>query len=162
MNVTPEFVSKHTEKMWQEAIEKYGSEYSVPSDVAGHISEIYRALHVVRISSDSGNLVRALESYSISEKAIKEVVTDILKVKSAIKSLTVEERTPKKKRADKWGAFLEWAKKHPYEEFTTDELVKVSGFSYPTTLKYIQQSPAFTKIKKGRWEVKNLEELTRR
>jgi hypothetical protein len=29
------------------------------------------------------------------------------------------------------------------------------GFSYPTTLKYVQESPVFRKVKKGLWEVRD-------
>lgn len=61
------------------------------------------------------------------------------------------------KRADKYDALLSWARDHVYEEFTTEELVEVSGFSYPTTLKFLQDSPTFRKVKKGLWEVRDAE-----
>jgi len=59
------------------------------------------------------------------------------------------------KRADKYEALLEWAKDHLFEQFTTEQIVEVSGFSYPTTLKFLQESPTFRKVKKGLWEVRD-------
>jgi hypothetical protein len=59
------------------------------------------------------------------------------------------------KRADKYDALLEWAKDHLFEQFTTEELVEQSGFSYATTLKFLQESPTFRKIKKGLWEIRD-------
>lgn len=61
------------------------------------------------------------------------------------------------RRADKYDALLDWAKDHLFEQFTTDQLVEVSGFSYPTTLKFLQESPTFRKIKKGIWEIRDAE-----
>lgn len=59
------------------------------------------------------------------------------------------------KRADKYDALLDWAKDHLFEQFTTEQIVEVSGFSYPTTLKFLQESPTFRKVKKGLWEVRD-------
>ena len=59
------------------------------------------------------------------------------------------------KRSDKYGALLAWASEHLFEQFTTEQIVEVSGFSYPTTLKFLQESPSFRKVKKGLWEVRD-------
>lgn len=59
------------------------------------------------------------------------------------------------KRSDKYDALLEWAKDHLFEQFTTEQIVEVSGFSYQTTLKFLQESPTFRKVKKGLWEVRD-------
>ena len=59
------------------------------------------------------------------------------------------------KRADKYDALLEWASDHLFEQFTTEQIVEISGFSYPTTLKFLQESPTFRKVKKGLWEVRD-------
>lgn len=61
------------------------------------------------------------------------------------------------KRSDKYDALLAWAKDRLFEQFTTEQIVEVSGFSYPTTLKFLQQSPTFRKIKKGLWEIRDPE-----
>ena len=57
--------------------------------------------------------------------------------------------------ADKYDALLEWASDHLFEQFTTEQIVEISGFSYPTTLKFLQESPTFRKVKKGLWEVRD-------
>lgn len=59
------------------------------------------------------------------------------------------------KRSDKYDALLAWAGDHLFEQFTTEQIVEVSGFSYPTTLKFIQESPTFRKVKKGLWEIRD-------
>jgi hypothetical protein len=59
------------------------------------------------------------------------------------------------KRSDKYDAFIDWSKAHLFEQYTTEQLVEISGFSYPTTLKFIQDSPVFRKIKKGLWEIRD-------
>jgi hypothetical protein len=61
-------------------------------------------------------------------------------------------------RAGKYVAFETWAKSHDGEQFTTEQLVEVSGFSHQTTLKYLADSLIFTKVKKGLWEVRNIAE----
>ena len=61
------------------------------------------------------------------------------------------------KRSDKYDALLAWASEHLFEQFTTEQIVEVSGFSYPTTLKFIQESPTFRKVKKGLWEIRDAE-----
>jgi ATP-dependent exoDNAse (exonuclease V) beta subunit len=67
----------------------------------------------------------------------------------------VVEEVRVEKRADKWDAFLKWSTQHHFEQFTTEQLAEQSGFSYQTTLKYLQESPTFRKIKKGLWEVRD-------
>lgn len=59
------------------------------------------------------------------------------------------------KRSDRYDALLDWSKDHLFEQFTTEQIVEISGFSYPTTLKFIQESPTFRKVKKGLWEVRD-------
>jgi hypothetical protein len=77
-------------------------------------------------------------------------------VPSATLSVLLEENTQAfTKRADKYDALLEWASDHLFEQFTTEQIVEISGFSYPTTLKFLQESPTFRKVKKGLWEVRD-------
>jgi len=61
-------------------------------------------------------------------------------------------------RAGKYAAFETWARSHDGEQFTTEQLVEVSGFSHQTTLKYLSDSLFFMKVKKGLWEVRNIAE----
>jgi hypothetical protein len=62
---------------------------------------------------------------------------------------------PKVSRSDQYKAFEQWASEHDSEQFTTEQLVEVSGFSYQTTLKFIDGSTYFRRIKKGLYECRN-------
>jgi hypothetical protein len=49
---------------------------------------------------------------------------------------------------DKWATFDAWTKEHQAEQFTTEQLVEIAGFSYPTVLKYVSESPLLAKSKR--------------
>lgn len=156
-SVTDNSIDSIHYKMWEEAIEQYGDKFKVPRDVAQRISDHTRALYVLQSwnkETSKGSPVRMLVSYGIPESIINEVAPQYCGVKlDEEKSVVDEVRT--EKRADKWDAFIKWANQHHFEQFTTEELTEQSGFSYPTTLKYLQESPTFRKIKKGVWEVRD-------
>jgi hypothetical protein len=59
------------------------------------------------------------------------------------------------KRVDKYDSFIDWTKDKLFEQYTTEALVEVAGFSYPTVLKFVQDSPYFRKVKKGLWEIRD-------
>ena len=143
-------------KMWDEAISQFGDAYRVPREVSQKISDFTRALHVLQVweREKNGNPVRTLISYGIPQSTISEVAPQYCGVKLDDEKSVVEE-VRSEKRADKWDSFLKWANQHHFEQFTTEQLTEKSGFSYPTTLKYLQESPTFRKIKKGVWEVRD-------
>lgn len=144
-------------KMWDEAIAEYGDKFRVPREVSQKISDYTRALHVLYIwnrDAGKGNPVRQLVSYGIPESIITEVAPIYCGV-TFDEDVSVVEEVRVEKRADKWDAFLKWASQHHFEQFTTEQLAEQSGFSYQTTLKYLQESPTFRKIKKGLWEVRD-------
>ena len=58
-------------------------------------------------------------------------------------------------RSQRYTAFVNWARAHDGEQFTTEQLVEQAGFSYQTTLKFIDSHPNFNKIKKGLYECRN-------
>ena len=66
----------------------------------------------------------------------------------------VKESAPVK-RADKWKILEDWAKTNTYQEVSTEKVMEISGFSYPTVLNYIKTSPYFRKIQRGQWEVRD-------
>lgn len=143
-------------KMWEEAVSEYGDAFSVPREVSQKISDFTRALHVLQVweREKNGSPVKMLISYGIPEATISEIAPQYCGVKlDEDKSVVDEVRT--EKRADKWDAFLKWANQHHFEQFTTEQLTEKSGFSYPTALKYLQESPTFRKIKKGTWEIRD-------
>ncbi len=143
-------------KMWDKAIEEHGDKFSVPSQVSQSISDHMRALWVLGVwnrDGAKGSPVRTMLSYSLPESVIADVSSEYCGIDVDEESVAGEVKT--EKRADKWDAFLKWANQHHFEQYTTEQLMEQCGFSYPTTLKYIQESPTFRKIKKGLWEVRD-------
>ena len=145
----------HTSR-WAKAIDEFGDKYSVPREVAQSISDYTRALHVLQVwnrDGAKGSPVRAMFSYSLPEAVIAEISNEYCGIEVDEDSVAGEAKT--EKRADKWDSFLKWANQHHFEQFTTEQLMEQCGFSYPTTLKYVQESPTFRKVKKGLWEVRD-------
>lgn len=154
--ITDELINELHKQLWDEATKEYGSKYKVPPDVMYEIGEKYRALMVIQYDRKNGDSAKnpfiALGYYSIQPQIAEWVVREycgIQEVKEAKKALVVE------KRADKWDSFLKWANQHHFEQFTTEQLMEQCGFSYQTTLKYIQVSPTFRKLKRGLWEIRD-------
>lgn len=145
------------EEMWGEAINEYGSQFTVPRDVSQAISDYTRAMHVLQIwkrDGGKGSPIRMMSSYSIPEAVIADVANEYCGIELDEDSVVEEVKT--EKRADKWNAFLGWAKDKVFEQFTTDQLVEISGFSYQTTLKFVSENPTFRKVKRGLWEVRDV------
>jgi hypothetical protein len=151
MNITLEQIKELHTSLWDNAVEEYGDKFKVPFEVIHEMSQQTRALYVLQTWNGSGNPARYLASYSIPTDVITETVS-----KYCNETVTEEELlTPRPRRADKYDALIDWAKEHLFEQFTTEQLMEVSGFSYQTTLKFIQESPTFRKIKKGLWEIRD-------
>lgn len=156
-SISESHVDSVHKKMWDEAVAEHGDKFLVPREVSQKISDYTRALHVLYIwnrDAGKGNPVRQLISYGIPEAVIAEVAPIYCGV-TFDEEVSVVEEVRTEKRADKWDAFLKWANQHHFEQYTTEQLTEQSGFSYPTTLKYLQESPTFRKIKKGLWEVRD-------
>ena len=149
--ITIEHINAVHKSMWEDAIERHGDEFKVPSDEVNRISQQTRALYVLMGWNGTGSPARLLSSYSIPTDIITDLVAEYYDETVAVEELT----TPRPKRADKYDAMLDWAKGHLFEQYTTEQLVEISGFSYPTTLKFLQDSPTFRKVKKGLWEVRD-------
>ena len=60
-------------------------------------------------------------------------------------------------RKGKYRAFEQWAMAHDREQFTTEQLMEVSGFSRATVLKFIDANPIFLKLKRGLYECRDIE-----
>ena len=151
--ITTEHINEVHRSLWEDAVERYGDKFKVPSDEINRMSTHIRALYVLQGWNGSGNLARHLSTYSIPAEVIADIVSEYCdEVLDANELLT-----PRPRRADKYDALLAWSKDHLFEQFSTEQLVEVSGFSYPTTLKFLQESPTFRKVKKGLWEVRDAE-----
>lgn len=153
--ITDELVREVNRNMWDEARTQYGEDWQVPRDVRTHINEFCRALYVLQKwqnEGGTGNPTKTLTSHSVYPEVIVEVMRDYCSMDiDSVDDVVI--RT--EKRADKYGAFVDWTKEHLFEQYTTEQLVSISGFSYPTTLKFLQESPVFRKIKKGLWEIRD-------
>lgn len=153
--ITQEIIKTTHKKLWDAAREEYGNSFKVPHESIFKINETIRALNVLLIwqrEGSSGSPVKFLNTYSVHSEIMIEVTRDFcaINIESAEDIILKTE-----KRSNKYDAFNEWAKSHIFEQYTTEQLVEQSGFSYPTILKYIQESPSFRKIKKGLWEIRD-------
>jgi hypothetical protein len=154
--ITESSIASIHNSRWADAIEEFGDKFTVPRDVSQGISDYTRALHVLHIwnrDGAKGSPIRTMFSYSLPDAVIAEVSNEYCGIQVDEDSVVDEVKT--EKRADKWDAFLKWANQHHFEQFTTEQLQEQCGFSYPTTLKYVQDSPSFRKVKKGLWEVRD-------
>jgi len=154
--ITESSIASIHNSRWADAIEEIGDKFTVPRDVSQGISDYTRALHVLHIwnrDGAKGSPIRTMFSYSLPDAVIAEVSNEYCGIQVDEDSVVDEVKT--EKRADKWDAFLKWANQHHFEQYTTEQLMEQCGFSYPTTLKYVQDSPTFRKIKKGLWEIRD-------
>ena len=151
MSITTQHINDVHNSLWEEAVDKYGDKFSVPFEVIYEISTRTRALYVLQGWNGAGNPARHLATYSIPTDVITDVVAEYCDEIISEDDLL----SPRPRRADKYEALLSWAGEHLFEQFTTDQLVEQSGFSYPTTLKFLQESPTFRKLKKGLWEIRD-------
>jgi hypothetical protein len=153
-NFTIDLVHEENEKLYKAFHKKY------PTDKArleaqsewSAIQETVRGLYVMEKwnrEGRSGSPVSLLSFYSMPTETMNNFISTYLPNFSD--DVTGIVKTEKRK--DKWSNFDAWSKEHQGEQFTTDHLTEVAGFSYQTVLKYISESPLFGKIKKGIWEV---------
>lgn len=141
--------------MWQAEITKYGSASLVPEETVQYMSDHIRAMYVIQLwqkEGANGSAVKFMKSYSLPEITMAEIAERYCGIESADE---IEKELKTERRVDKWGSFISWAKTVVFEQFTTEQLCEKSGFSYQTTLKYLQESPVFRKIQKGLWEVRD-------
>lgn len=156
MNFTTDFTNAENERLYKEFHKKYKSDaerISHPAELAV-IQETVRGLCVMekwQSEGSNGNPITMLRHYSMLTSVLPSFIATYLPQYAQ----EDKEIVRPEKRRDKWGAFDKWAKEHQGEQYTTDELVEVAGFSYQTALKYISESPLFVKVKKGLWQVAN-------
>ena len=141
---------------WDEAGNKYGDMFAIPNDRKFAIAEYERALHVLTVwkrEGEKGNPARTLAAYGVNESLILEIVAQWCDMRITEEDVT--DSMKKEKRSDKYDAFIDWSKDKVGEQYTTETLVEVAGFSYITVLKFLGESPHFRKIKKGIWEIRD-------
>lgn len=152
LEVTVDFIRAEGARLYKDFYGKYGYGMGVVehADEQGRIGDYLRGLYILmQARIDGGNVVSSLRHGNVLSSTM-EMLAPFLG------DVTPEEVTARpEKRADKYDAFVEWAETHLFEQFTTEQLVEQSGFSYPTTLKFLQESPTFRKVKKGLWEIRD-------
>lgn len=149
--ITSALISETHKEMWAELVKKHKTAFAVPFDEIMRVNEVLRGMNVLMLWQKDGSVGRtalgALSAYSVMNDAV-EILIKNLHIKHEVRDV---EKTEKRK--DKWQAFEEWAKENRGQQFTTEQLVEQSGFSYQTTLKFVSESPLFTKVKKGIWNI---------
>lgn len=150
MKITDDFITEEHQKLWFDAVAQYGEDYLVPSPVLQGINNRIRALYCLQKWDGAGSLASFLSTYMVNPEVVADLV-DQLPQKT--RGATPAETSPK--REDRYKVVIEWSKAHVGEEFTTEDLVEISTFSYPTMLKFLQESPHFRKVKKGLWQVRD-------
>lgn len=127
--------------------------YRIPQDELNRASEYVRALYCLQQWQKEGssqNPLVYLNHYMVNSEVAIEVVVKYVGEKSVVKK---ENLVKPQKRASKWGAFMDWAKQNEGKTFTTEQLVKKSGFSYQTTLNFVNSTPEFIKVKRGSYKI---------
>lgn len=151
MNTTP-LTHEEAERRYKEGIQrledKYGSVFRAPSDEVRENSERLRAFHVIQ--KYGGSITRQVLSQYMIPPSIAEAVL------AECGGDGVTTVAPKVTRADQYKSLEKWACEHDSEQFTTEQIVEVSGFSYQTTLRFIDGNPHFHKVKRGLYECRNV------
>lgn len=153
--ITPDSLKMEMQERWSEIRNEYGDLWLSPSDVRFSQGEYERAMHVLLLwknEGEKGSPIRMLRSYGVMEAIIVDAISRWCDMTISPDDLA-EVKT--EKRADKYDAFIDWTKDKLFEQYTTEALVEVAGFSYPTVLKFLQESPNFRKVKKGIWEIRD-------
>lgn len=152
--ITLESINDFMSNEWEKASNTHGDVHNVPSDERWTLGEMERAMHVLHVwnrEGASGNPVRMLRAYGVGESLIIELIARWCDMEVTEENLDVKTE----KRADKYNSFIEWTKDKIGEQYTTDALVEVAGFSYITVLKFLSESLHFRKVKKGLWEIRD-------
>lgn len=126
---------------------RYGSLFRAPSEEIRENSERLRAFYVIQ--KYGGSITRHILSQYMVPPSIAEAVL------AEVGGEGIADVGRKMTRADQYKAFEKWASEHDSEQYTTDQLVAESGFSYQTTLRFIDGNPHFHKIKKGLYECRD-------
>jgi hypothetical protein len=161
-NFTIDLVTEENSKLHKEFQKKYSKNKNSQQarNESMFIQEAVRGLYVLEKwnrEGRNGSPLAMLKFYSMPEEVMKRFVETYL---PEVKEKVSEAAKPEK-RKDKWSSFDSWAKEHQGEQFTTEQLTEIAGFSYQTVLKYISESPLVKKIKKGIWEISITPERTK-
>jgi hypothetical protein len=155
MNFTVAFALDEHARLYAEYNKKYPTtkEQYDHWDERTKIAEIVRGLYVLEIWQRDGFVgspIAMLRRYSLqSMESFIDNYLSHLEIEAS--ALDMGSRMPR--RQEKYDAFDKWAKENRNQEYSTEQLVEISGFSYQTTLRHLSESPLYTKVKKGLWRI---------
>ena len=150
--MTTQMTQTEAENRYKQGIhslaEKWGGYSNIPASEWREFSEELRSYYLV-LKHEGAVTRQILSQYMVSPTIIERVMSSI-GVDGGVGAIT-----PRTSRSDQYKAFIKWACEHDREQFTTDQLIEVSGFSYQTTLKFVDSDPNFIRIKKGLYECRD-------
>lgn len=139
-------VAEENNELWSEAVEQYGSVFSVPRNEVARIHTVIQGMWVLAGVDTNAPAFKSLRNYGIPEDTCRYLLD---KYADGVEVMTEAEITNRRK---KYAAFEDWSRDHIGEQFSTQTLAEESGFSYPTILKFLKESPLFKRVKNGWWE----------
>ena len=150
--------SKRTEiiaTLWADAKKEHQCDSdNVPNTVVDFICEVDRALYTLLTAWDTTtNPIKLLKYYMVKDSVQNYVATEVLEYKDT--KIVEEASKPVEKRADKYGKLEKLAVENVFKEYTTDELMEISGLSRPPLLAWLKTNGFFRGIKRGTWEARN-------
>ncbi len=123
--------------------------------VFSEIPDLERCLYVLQVwqkNEPSTSPYKFMKPYMLQEQARTWVEQNIL---PNITGEIIPMDTKPEKRKDKYARLERLALDNPYKEFTTQELVDVSGLSSQTLVTWIRANGYFRAVKRGIWEARN-------
>lgn len=129
-------------------LSRYGATH-IPTDELRALSDELRAFFV--IEAHGGQVTsRVLSQYMIPSSIANKVMDE----------MGIDSDTPqiahKPSRKERTKALIKFAKDNHGKQFTTEQLVEVAGFCHATTLKFLNDTPYFHKIKRGLYEARDV------
>lgn len=154
MKITDSFIEAQSALLWDKAKGEYGTAFDVPIHEREEIYEIERALFILKKWDGNNSPIKLFRDYMVRDRAVSYVLENYAPdfVSDAPKA---DEIVKTEKRSDKYAKLDKYAKEHVFEQFTTEQLVEMSGLSYPTVVKYLKVTGSYRAIKRGLWEARD-------
>jgi len=154
MKITDSFIEAQSALLWDKAKGEYGNAFDVPRDERDDIYEIERALFILKKWDGNSSPVKLFRDYMVRDRAVTYVLENYAP-DFASEAPKADEIVKTEKRSDKYAKLDKYAKEHVFEQFTTEQLVEMSGLSYPTVVKYLKVTGSYRAIKRGLWEARD-------
>ena len=143
-------------ELWANAKTEHNCDsHNVPHTVVDFICEVDRALYVLLLAWEDtqSNPMKLLKTYMVKETVQNYVATEVLRYEDT--KIVEEASKPVERRSDKYGKLEKLALENVFKEYTTDELMEISGLSRPPLLAWLKTNGFFRGLKRGAWEARN-------